>query len=145
MRLITGWLLITAFLISCSNHDKIPDVSDIKIGLQTQRFEKDMFTLDSANFTAELDQLQAKYPSFGENFIYTVLRADPAWPEDSVSAYVRKFTSLYRHIYDSSQLIFKDFTPYENDIKKGLQYVKYYFPDYNVPKKIITFLKLSIF
>jgi hypothetical protein len=140
MRLIAAFLIVTVFLFSCTNHDNIPDVSDIKIELKTQRFEKDLFTLDSVNFAAQLDLLQAKYMSFGENFIYTVLAADPKWPADSVSAYVRKFTNDYRSIYDTSQLIFKDFTPYEKEIKKSLQYLKYYFPTHTVPNKIITFI-----
>ncbi|MFM2327316.1 MAG: hypothetical protein RIR31_1518, partial [Bacteroidota bacterium] len=29
---------------------------------------------------------------------------------------------------------------YENEIKRGLQFVKYYFPNYKVPEKIITYI-----
>jgi hypothetical protein len=36
--------------------------------------------------------------------------------------------------------VFKDFTAYENEIKKGLQFVKHYFPDYKIPDKIITYI-----
>ncbi len=140
MRTVFVFIISTGLFFSCKNHDTIPDVSAIKVALTTQRFEEDFFTLDSANFPAQLDQLQAKYMSFGENFIYTVLGADPKWPADSVSAYVRKFAHDYRNIYDSSQLIFKDFSPYEMQIKKSLQYVKYYFPKHAVPNKIITFI-----
>ena len=140
MRIVFVFLVAAGMLISCSNGDKIPDVSGIKIELNSQHFEKDLFTLDTVNFTTKLDQLLAKYPSFGENFIYTVLGADPQWPADTVSAYVLGFIDSYRSVYDSSQLVFKDFTPYEKEIKKGLQYLKYYFPKYNLPKTIITFI-----
>ncbi len=140
MRLITCCLLLTVLIFACNSRDKVPDVSGIPMELQTQRFEKDLFTLDTSNFGVQLDQLQAKYPSFGENFIYTVLSADSKWPSDTVAAYVRKFTSEYKRIYDTSQVIYKDFTPYEKEIRKGLQFMKYYFPGYAPPKKLITFI-----
>jgi hypothetical protein len=36
--------------------------------------------------------------------------------------------------------VFADFSPYENQVKKTLQYLHYYFPDYAAPKKIITYI-----
>lgn len=140
MRIEFVFLVTACMFYSCSNNANTPDVSNIKIDITTQRFDKDLFSLDSANFPAQLDQLQAKYPLFGENFIYTVLGADPKWPVDTVAAYVLGFINSYRSIYDSSQLVFKDFTPYEKEIKTGFQYLKYYFPKYAIPKKIITFI-----
>jgi hypothetical protein len=128
------------FIFSCNNGEKIPDVSSVKINVTTQRFEKDLFTLDTVNFTANLDQLIAKYPSFGENFSSTILGADPKWSNDSIAAYVKLFRDLHKNVYDTSMIVFNNFSPYENDIKKGLQFVKYYFPNYKVPEKIITYI-----
>ncbi len=140
MRLITALLLLSVFIFSCNNGEKIPDVSSIKIELSTQRFEKDLFGLDTANYSAQLDQLQAKYPSFGENFLTTVLNCDPKWPADSTANYVRGFTHAYKSLYDSAEIVFKDFAPYEKDIKQGLQFLKYYFPEYKAPNRIITYI-----
>ena len=132
--------LFLFILFSCNNSDKTPDVSNIKIELITQRFEKDLFSLDTSNFTAQLDQLQAKYPAFGENFLNTILNCDPKWPNDSIASYVHGFTKAYKSLYDTSQIVFKDFSPYEKDIKHGLQFLQYYFPEYKVPKRIITYI-----
>ena len=140
MRLIAACLFLTVFISSCNSGDNIPDVSNIKIELSTQRFEKELFSLDTANFNTQLDQLQAKYPAFGENFITTILGADPKWSPDSIAAYVHGFVKAFRNVYDSSQVIFRDFTPYEKDIKQGLQFLKYYYPNYKVPKKIVTYI-----
>jgi hypothetical protein len=128
------------FLFSCNSGEKIPDVSGVKINVTTQRFEKDLFALDTINFSANLNQLIAKYPSFGENFSSTILGADPKWDNDSIAAYVKLFRDLHKSVYDTSTIVFKDFSPYENDIKKGLQFVKHYFPNYKVPEKIITYI-----
>jgi hypothetical protein len=140
MRLLIGLFIIVAGFTSCSNTEKTPDVSNIKIELSTRRFEKELFALDTANFSANLEQLVARYPSFGENFMYSILGADPKWNYDSVASYVKGFTAAYKNVYDSSNAVFADFSAYEKEIKKGLQYVKYYFPDYKIQKQIITYV-----
>lgn len=140
MRISFVFLCAALLLFSCNNADKTPDVSSIKVELTTNRFEKDLFTVDSSNYTTNLDQVISKYPSFGENFISTILNADPAWSADSVADYVHGFTTAYRHVYDTALIVFKDFSPYEQEIKKGVQFVKYYFPKYKERKKIITYI-----
>jgi hypothetical protein len=136
MRIVFAFLVTAILLFSCSNNDKAPDVSNIKVELTTARFERDLF----GQGPAQLGQLEAKYPGFAQNFIYTVLGADQKWPIDSVIAYVAGFINSYRAVYDSSEKVFPDFSPYEKEIKKALQYLKYYFPKYETPKKIITFI-----
>ncbi len=140
MRIGFVFLFTGILLNSCNNADNTPDVSNIQVDLKTLRFEKDLFTIDSANYTANLDLVISKYPSFGENFLSTIINADPKWPADSTADYVHGFTTAYRKIYDTAQIVFKDFAPYEREIKKGLQFVKYYFPDFKIPNKIITYI-----
>jgi hypothetical protein len=133
-------LFASLLLFSCKHREKIPDVSNIPVTLTTERFEKDLFALDSATIVNQLPQLEAKYPSFGNNFFFRILNTDPRWPADSINIYVGGFIHSYKYIYDTAEIIFNDFTPYENDIKKGLQFVKYYFPDYKLPDKVITYI-----
>ena len=77
MRLIAILLTAGVLLFSCNSGNKTPDVSSIKIKLTTQRFENDLFALDSNNFAQQLDKLEAKYMGFGEDFVYKILLADP--------------------------------------------------------------------
>lgn len=140
MRILFGLLFISILVFSCNSNDKSPDVSNVKIEITTQRFEKDLFTLDTTNFKLNFDKLLAAYPSFGENFIYTILGADPKWTPDSTAAYAKMFVSLHRSVYDSAMVLYNNFSPYEKDIKKGLQFVKHYFPNYRVQDKIITYI-----
>ena len=138
MRLIISLILITVFF-SCNSKNE-PDVSTIKFELTTQRFEKELFSLDSNKLAPQLDQLIAKYPSFGENFLGTILNTDPRWSTDSATAYVKGFINAYRAVYDTAEKIFSDFSPYEKEIKKGLQFLHYYFPMYKAPHNIITYI-----
>lgn len=140
MRIVFVFLITAGLFFSCTNGDKIPDVSNLKIELNSMRFDRDLFTLDTTNFTQKLDILLAKYPSFGENFLATILNCDPKWPADSSANYVHGFIQAYKRLYDTAQIVFKDFTIYEKEIKQGLQYVKYYFPDYKIPKQLITYI-----
>lgn len=139
MRIIIALLCMYA-VVSCNSGKKTPDVSNIKASLSTSRFEKDLFKLDTVNYSTKLDKLIAAYPSFGENFLFEILGTDPKWSTDSTAAYVRGFVAAYKNVFDTAEIVFKDFTPFENEIKKGLQFVKYYFPDYKVPEKIITYI-----
>jgi hypothetical protein len=99
-----------------------------------------LFALNSTNFSVNLEKLIAQYPSFGENFLFTVLGTDPKWSNDSTASYVKGFINAYKNIYDTTSIVFKDFSIYQQKIKKGLQFVKYYFPNYKIPEKIITYI-----
>jgi hypothetical protein len=128
------------FLFSCNNGEKIPDVSDIKINFTTDRFEKKLFDTSAPSLTAYLQRLESTNPSFTSTFLKTILNADPQWQADTTAAFVNGFVKAFRPVYDSAEKIFGDFSPYEEEIRKGLQFVKYYFPNYKVPEKIITYI-----
>ena len=133
------YLILLLCIFSCSNKN-IPDVSGIKVDLKVQRFEKDFFAIDSNNILNELQRLRTTYPSFINDFTSQILGFDAATPPDSLTKYVHLFIRDYRFVKDSADKIFKDIDPQVKDIKKGLQFVKYYFPEYKVPAKIITFI-----
>lgn len=132
--------LLVFLLGGCKNNTDTPDVSGIRAELSVKRFEKELFSLDSTRFNTELDKLQAANPNFGENFVFRILGADPKWSPDSVSGYVHGFVKAFKNVYDSSQAVFKDFTPYLNEIRQALRFLKYYFPDYKAPVKVITYI-----
>jgi hypothetical protein len=138
MRLLFS-LIICIFLYSCDNKN-IPDVSNIKVPLKTQRFEQAFFALDTSNVLPQLDKLMADYPAFGENFIGTILGIDPKLSSDTVANSIKEYISYSRSVYDESQKFFKDFSPYEKQIQNGLQFVKFYYPKYKIPTKIITYI-----
>lgn len=132
--------IVTIFFSSCNNGVNAPDVSGIQIKLQTIRFDKNLFDTSNNSLSAYLQQLQGNSPTFTSTYLRKILNADPQWPADSTAAYVNTFVQAYRNVFDSSQKIYSDFSKYESEIKKGLQYVKYYFPNYQLPEKVITYI-----
>ncbi len=139
MKKLLFILCLCIFLFACKNNNA-PNVNDITIPLITQRLEQDLFNADTNNLSATINKIQAKYKGFGGNFFGRILNADPRWGDDTMQNYVKGFVRAYRYIYDSSQLLYKDFTPYEKQIKQGLKYVHYYFPGYKIPHYLITYI-----
>src|SRR6187431_3198466 len=90
--------MFTICLASCKDGNE-PDVSDIKVNLETQRFEQDFFALDTNDLNSGLGKLQQKYPVFLEDFIQKVLGLPPlsaGLPETRIL--ITKFLSDYRPI-----------------------------------------------
>lgn len=137
MKKYIAILSIVLFAAACNSGEKIPDVSNIKIDIKTERFEKDFFKLDTLNMQAGVQQLQTKYPTFFNDFTEKILGAEA---DGNAAGAVMAFLYSYRSLHDSAQLLFADFSKYENEIKHGLQFVKHYFPEYKQPVKIVTFI-----
>jgi hypothetical protein len=132
--------VLTIFIGACGNNSG-PDVSDININLQTQRFEQDFFALDTTAFEQSLTKLNEKYPLFFPDFVEKVLGLPPlraGMPE--TSEMLKKFLSDYRPVKDSADKVFNDFEKYNRETIEGLKHVKHYFPAYKTPEKLITFI-----
>ena len=133
-------LLLVILFFSCGHNNDKPDISGIHVELSTHRFEKSLFTIDSSKLADKLDPLLGSYGDFGNHFLTTILNANEEWPKDSLNQYVGSFVNSYKKIYDTAEILFADFSKYENQISTSLQYLKYYFPNYKAPKKIITYI-----
>ncbi len=143
MKKILIPLCCIVFCVSCKNNKNIPDVSGIQVNLETRRFEQDFFSIDTTHIATSFTALLKKYPNFTIDFIENILGLDvdslliPGNAQDSA---VRLFIHDYTPVKDSSDLLFKNFDKETDEIKKGLQFVKYYFPEYKLPVSLITFI-----
>ena len=119
----------------------IPDVSNIKVDLQVQRFENDFFAIDTLHLDSSMLVLQKKYPYFTQDFIFNIL-ALPSQPDSVIviKKNVAAFIASYNGVKYSSDSILKDVIPIVSEVKEGLQFLKFYFPEYKAPSKLITFI-----
>lgn len=134
--IIPGCIIL---LLSC-HHSGLPDVSNIQVNLKVQRFEKDFFSIDTNKILQEIERLRPAYPSFINIFMNQILGFTNRSSPDSVKKYVQLFIRDYRFVKDSSDLKFGAFNEPVREIKQAFQFVKYYFPEYTLPPKIITFI-----
>lgn len=126
-------LLVFCFgliLFSCKSDSKTPDVSRINVDLKLERFDRDFFSIDTNNVLAGLNQLNAKYPVATPVFLQYVLGLDSSNTLDGVKNFIR----LSDKLFDTINTVFQSTEALERDFKKAFQYVKYYFPNYSVPK-----------
>lgn len=130
-------IVIVVSISSCGSKKNIPDVSGIQVQLDTLRFEKDLFTADTINMEQSLDQLQQKYPTFINDFLYNLLAVPPN--KDSALVRVKQFIHDYKPVYDTVLVKYPSLSTAMKEIVKALQFVKYYFPKYKTPPALITF------
>ncbi len=124
------------FLLSCKSGEKIPDVSGINISLQVNRFEKDFFSLDTLHLNSSLQVLHEKHQGFAQDFLFNILGITPDSAGKDIPMFIRSYAGLYQASLDK----FKQFNRIEEQVKKGLQFVQYYYPKYPLPKKLVTFI-----
>ncbi|MBX2940076.1 MAG: hypothetical protein KF880_08355 [Ferruginibacter sp.] len=132
-----AWMII---LWSCNGKTSVPDVSRIDVKLTTERFEKSLFSMDTVHIMEGINSLNQKHPSFTNIYLARILNADPRWGEDTTREYIASFLRFYKPVYDTAQQVFPDFKPQEKELKRSLQFLKYHFPEYKAPEKVITYI-----
>jgi hypothetical protein len=134
-------VLLFLFLLSCKSGKNDPDVSGIAVNSKIERFDQAFFKLDSNHIRDGLLQLNQEFPYFLNDFTVNILGAGPL-SDTSVNSFLicRQFLTSYEPVKDSIGLKFKNLQSMEGDLKKGLQHIKYYFPAYKLPPKVVTYI-----
>ncbi len=127
-------LLISLF--SCKQSPKQPDLTQVKLDVQVLRFEKAYFALDTNHLDKGLNALNNSFPGFSKDYLYNILGTTV----DSAMKDSKTFIGSYRSMFDSSQQLYADFNPIAQEVVQGFKAVKYYYPTYPVPTKLVTFI-----
>ncbi|GGB13968.1 gliding motility lipoprotein GldB [Puia dinghuensis] len=141
MRIIGFFLVACVGLVSCGSADK-PDVSGIDVGkVHIERFDTAFFSLDSNNIPRGLFQLSRRYPYFTPDFVANILGSDEQLSDTSRLAFAaaREFLVTYHGVEDSLKQKYKQLDWLEPELQQGFRYVKYYFPQYKLPPKVVAF------
>lgn len=138
MRSIIVALPLLLLFAACKSAKDRPDVSGIKVNLVVQRFEQDLFGLDTNNMGPSLQALAARYPGFLNDFLTNILGIPPGDPQRA--DILRKFINDFRPVKETVDRQFRDFPAQSREVEQMLKYVKHYFPSYPLPAKLITFI-----
>jgi hypothetical protein len=136
--LFFGLLILLSSQACTPNKGKnIPDVSHIEVELEIQRFEKDLFALDTNQLAEELPGLREKYPQLTE-FYFPILLGMQDTPLDSPEfpEKLKGFLSWpqARALYDTCMQVYPDLTALKEKLEEGFRFFKYYFPERDIPK-----------
>lgn len=141
---IAAVIVILANSCTTDKSNKIPDVSDVKIDWSLVRYEAEMLGLDSANGTVYAEPLFTKYPVFSQLYFRNIMGFNVS--NDSLPAAAGELIGhhLFRHWLDTCHQVFLDFTPYEKELKRSFQLLRYYFPEREVPRVYSLVSEFSI-
>jgi hypothetical protein len=143
IHLLTGILL--TFVISCKEKEPSrpkPDVSKVVIDTTVIRFEQEMFSIPKGQVADGLKALLEKYPSIYPFYINVVLQIpDSSSGVDRYAPFMEEFIHYkdMRELYDSTQVLYGNFTPYTKQFHQAFRYYRHYFPEMPSPK-LLTFI-----
>lgn len=141
--LIVVFALLLTVVSACNNEDKsLPDVSGIKIDLNSRRLDADMVKMDTAHLAQSLQQLAVRYPDFINFYLDTLMGfgINGNYSDTAIGVRQNLYTFLtykdFKGVFDTVAKHFPDVKRQDEELTKGFRYMKHYFPQYKVPKVI---------
>jgi hypothetical protein len=135
--------LVMTFLAFAACHGKqVPDLSGIAVNdIHIERFDTAFFALDSNGVQPGLHRLSREFPYFTGDFVGNILGAGPLSDTNRIAfEATRQFLVSYLPVMDSLEQKYRDLGWLEKELKRGFQSIRYYFPLYHLPKKVIAFI-----
>jgi|SRR5882724_288625 len=129
-------------LLACGHKKQAPDVSSVDVeDVHIERFDTAFFALDSENIAAGLHRLTREFPYFTNDFVANILGAGPLSDTNRLALQAsRQFMVSYLPVKDSLEGRYQRLGWLEKELKNGFQFVKYYFPRYPLPRKVVCFI-----
>jgi hypothetical protein len=124
--------------ISCNNSNNKPNVSDIKVDLKIERFDKDFFSMDTNRLSQSLNELNRKYPTFLPLYSEFLSPINPMVKQEG-KTYEEAVKVFYRTIKPLADAVEKRYGNLDNvqsSLEKSFKYVKHYYPSFKVPAVI---------
>ena len=143
MKRILIFVSAILFLLSlprCNQEREVPDISGVKVRIDINRFERDIFEVYPDSIPNKLDNWRNTYgtffPVFNQRVINIGSSYNPGYPE-----FLKTFITDYdmNMLYQEVNNVFPDVNNLENELGKAFSYYLYYFPDKKVPD-IFTFI-----
>jgi hypothetical protein len=129
-------------LLACGHSRNAPDISAVSVNdVHIGRFDTAFFALDSNKIGAGLYHLNQEFPYFTNDFVANILGAGPLSDTNKLAFLAaRQFLVSYRPVRDPIESKYKDLGWLEKELKRDFQFVKYYFPNYPLPRKLVSFI-----
>jgi len=130
MHLALSFLGVFLLLNACGDKDNAPpNVDGIEVPVQITRWDQELFQLDSKQAVADFLSANPVYAN-------QVLGADQ-YPHDSLAVnYLFNFLQnpASEVLEKEIESVYGDFSALQNSFKSAFQYLKYYFPQAQIPK-----------
>jgi hypothetical protein len=132
--------MVLFFLQSCktdANKRVLPDISGVVVqDVKIQRFERDLFSIDTLHINESYAHLSRTYPEFSDFFFNKILGGEQVKLQPSQNARLFVNSPAMKNLYDTCQIAYKDITDIEHSLTQTFKYYKYYFPNKPIPKVV---------
>lgn len=143
LKLLPILFCIILISVKCNSSDSRsqPDISKITNTAPVIRLEQELYKIPAGETRSGLASLKEKYPELMEFYIRAVMNISDT---SASQTYATEVMNEFLHhpqmikLNDTIQLVFKDFTKYEKELKLLMRNYQYYFPDQPVPE-LVTF------
>lgn len=134
--------LVLSLLSSCGNRQGTVDVSGITINdVHIERFDRAFFSLDSNKILPGLYQLNQQFPWFTSDFVANILGAGPLSDTNQLAFQAtHQFLTSYLPVRDSLEKKYAQLNWLEKELTREFRFIKYYFPGYKLPQKVVAFI-----
>lgn len=135
--LFAGWLAA-----GCNAGPRVPDVSHIPIQVKIERFDEQLFRIDTNNVIHGIQLLNDSFPTFTPTYFSQILGLGPFSDTSAAMAEaVGRFVGNkdFRALQDSVEAHFANTAPLEKELTQAFRLAKYYLPQFEVPK-VVSFI-----
>jgi gliding motility-associated lipoprotein GldB len=127
-------------VIACKKNKLDVDVSDIDIKVNINRFEKDLFAIDTNKVAQGATDLRKKYPDFYPIYFERLMRLGTL-RDSSDSHFIKMIRgnrdfNILKHDVDS---VYPNVNDLESQFTDALKHYKYYFPEAKTPQ-VLTYI-----
>jgi hypothetical protein len=127
-------ICFAAAMIAACNHKSGPDISNIKMEIPVERFDRDYFSMDTTRISESLQGLFSRHRGFYNDFMSEILGVSPDNNDPKTQLVAKQFYHDYSSIYDSLKSKYNNVEWLKKDLEKAFRYVKYYYPAYKTVK-----------
>ncbi len=134
--------IITLFIFSsCGSNNSestAPDVSHIKVDeVNINRFEQDLFALDTLKLMDEFERLKVKYSEFFPLFLFNI--QEIANKDDADELIAQQLKAYIKNkdvkaVYNDINEAYPDLNGISNEFEQAFKYLKYHLPDLPQPQ-----------
>ncbi len=132
LKLIFSFLTVVAFAACGDDGEEkkdIPNVSNVVAKPQFLRFEQDLFAVKTVD---DLVNLEKKYGRISDIFLGAIIQSKkigetPPQYFDLTNRFLTD--SFVKKTYDTTQIVFKNFEPFQKQLTEAATFYKYYFPE----------------
>lgn len=138
IKLIIFAIIIICF--SCNNNDFKKNVKNINVGIKIERFDLSLKQIKNMPSPETISQLTSEFGEF-----FTIYNNKIINIGDAGNEYYLKYLNLFLNDYSIVQAtkevenVFSNIDIIEKELNLCFKYIKYYYPDYPIPR-VLTFV-----